>query len=144
LDGGPSVDLGELVVGAGKADLESFDLTEPAFAFFFCDAGLQVVADLDDAIALGGIGPMHRAAKGHDATHLHTLGQVRRVWIDREINERCLQRWEQKKSSSAANAIAQMGSRRMIGSAGNAPRSISWSINSLSTRRGNRKWARTR
>jgi hypothetical protein len=30
-----AVDLGEFVVGAGEADLESFDFAEPAFAFGF-------------------------------------------------------------------------------------------------------------
>ena len=32
LAAGAPVDLGELVVGAGEADLEAFDLAEPAFA----------------------------------------------------------------------------------------------------------------
>ena len=36
---GDLIDLGELVVGAGQADLESFDLAEPAFALGFGDAG---------------------------------------------------------------------------------------------------------
>jgi len=52
LDGGGSapeggIDLGELVLGAGEADPESFDLAEPAFLFGFGDAGVEVVADLD-------------------------------------------------------------------------------------------------
>jgi hypothetical protein len=52
LDGGGSsleggVDLGELVLGAGEADFESFDFAEPAFPFGFDDAGVEVVADLD-------------------------------------------------------------------------------------------------
>jgi hypothetical protein len=38
--------VGELVVGAGEADLEAFDLAQPAFAFGLVDAGQQVVADL--------------------------------------------------------------------------------------------------
>jgi hypothetical protein len=46
--------LGELVAGAGEADLESFDFSEPAFAFGFGDAGGEVVADLGDAGPLGG------------------------------------------------------------------------------------------
>ena len=41
---------GKLVVGAGEADLEAFDLSEPAFAFGF-----------GDARPLGGIRPMHAA-----------------------------------------------------------------------------------
>jgi hypothetical protein len=43
---GAPVELGELVVGAGEADLEALDLAEPAFAFGLGDAGQQVVADL--------------------------------------------------------------------------------------------------
>ncbi len=62
LAAGVPVDLGELVVGAGEADLESFDFAEPAFVFGFADAGDQVVADLGDAGPLGGVGPEHRAA----------------------------------------------------------------------------------
>ncbi|GIG59624.1 hypothetical protein Lfu02_39960 [Longispora fulva] len=31
----PTVEVCELVLGAGEADLESFDLAEPAFAFDF-------------------------------------------------------------------------------------------------------------
>ena len=40
LQGG--ADLGELVLGAGEADLEVLDLAEPAFAFGFGDAVVQV------------------------------------------------------------------------------------------------------
>lgn len=54
-----AIDLGELVFGAGKADVESFDVAEPAFAFGFGDAGDQVVADLDEPVALGRVGPEH-------------------------------------------------------------------------------------
>jgi hypothetical protein len=50
------VDLGEFVLGAGEADLESFGFAEPAFAVGFGDAGDEVVADLGDAVALGGDG----------------------------------------------------------------------------------------
>ena len=39
---GAPVDLGELVFGAGEADLESFGFAEPAFASGFGDAGGQV------------------------------------------------------------------------------------------------------
>ena len=55
LEGG--VDLGELVVGAGEADFESFDLTEPAFAFGFRDTGVEVVANLFQPGSLRGICP---------------------------------------------------------------------------------------
>lgn len=39
------VELGELVVGAGEAGLEAFDLAEPALPLRLGDAGEQVVAD---------------------------------------------------------------------------------------------------
>jgi len=58
---GAPVDLGELVLGAGEADLESFGFAEPAFAVGFGDAGGEVVADLGDAVALGGVGPVQGA-----------------------------------------------------------------------------------
>jgi hypothetical protein len=48
-----AVDLGELVLGAGEADLESFGFAEPAFAVDFGDAGGEVVSDVSDAVALG-------------------------------------------------------------------------------------------
>src|SRR5258708_35902943 len=46
---GAPVDLGELVLGAGEADLESFSFAEPAFAAGFCDAGAEVGSDIGDA-----------------------------------------------------------------------------------------------
>jgi hypothetical protein len=49
--------LGELVLGPGEADLESFDLAQPAFAFGLGDPGGQVVADLGQAVALGWVRP---------------------------------------------------------------------------------------
>ena len=39
------VGLGDLVVGGGEADLESFGFAGPAFAFGLGDAGQEVVAD---------------------------------------------------------------------------------------------------
>jgi hypothetical protein len=51
------VDLGKLVLGAGEADFESFDLSEPTFAVGFGDAGVQVVADLFKPGSLRGICP---------------------------------------------------------------------------------------
>ena len=59
LQGG--VDLGELVLGAGEADLEALDLAEPAFAFGLGDAGVQVVADLLEPASLRGVRPQERA-----------------------------------------------------------------------------------
>jgi hypothetical protein len=55
------VDLGELVLGAGEADPESLDLAGPAFAFGLGDAVVQVVADLLESAALGGVRPQERA-----------------------------------------------------------------------------------
>ena len=51
------VDLGELVLGAGEADLQAVDFAGPAFAFGFGDAVVQVVADLLEPGALGGVRP---------------------------------------------------------------------------------------
>ena len=51
------LDLGELVLGAGEADLEALDLAEPAFSFGFGDAVVQVGADLFQPAALGGVRP---------------------------------------------------------------------------------------
>jgi hypothetical protein len=45
-------ELDELAVGAGEADLEAFDLAEPALALGFGDAGGEVVADLLQARSL--------------------------------------------------------------------------------------------
>lgn len=50
---GPAVNLGELVLGAGEADTESFDLAEPAFPLGFGNSGDQVVADLLHPASLG-------------------------------------------------------------------------------------------
>jgi hypothetical protein len=41
-----SIDLGDLVLRADQADLQSFDFPEPAFAFGLNNPGLQVIADL--------------------------------------------------------------------------------------------------
>jgi hypothetical protein len=53
--GGGCVGLGELAGGGGEADSESFGFAGPAFAFGFGDAGAEVVADLLQAVALGGV-----------------------------------------------------------------------------------------
>jgi hypothetical protein len=60
---GAAADLGELVFGAGEADLEAFGFAEPAFAFGFGDAGDEIVADLGDAGPLGGVWPVQGAAQ---------------------------------------------------------------------------------
>ena len=51
------VDLGELVLGAGEADLQPLDLAEPAFTLGLGDAVVQVGADLLEPAALGGVRP---------------------------------------------------------------------------------------
>jgi hypothetical protein len=56
-----ALELGELVFGAGEADREPLDLAEPAFAFGLGDPGEQVVADLRQPVALGGVWPKHWA-----------------------------------------------------------------------------------
>lgn len=60
--GAAVVDLGEFVVGAGQADLETFDLAEPSFAFGFGDPGDEVVADIGDSLPLSGVRSVHRAS----------------------------------------------------------------------------------
>ncbi|MFE7394941.1 hypothetical protein [Streptomyces sp. NPDC057582] len=50
------VELGELILRAREADVESFDLAEPAFPLCFGDAVDEVVPDLHEAVALGGVG----------------------------------------------------------------------------------------
>jgi hypothetical protein len=61
--GGQRVELGELGGGRGEADVESFDFAGPALLAGFGDAGGEVVADLGDAVPLGGIGPVHGASQ---------------------------------------------------------------------------------
>jgi len=55
------VELGQFRFGCGEADFQSLDFTEPAFTFGFVDAGLQVLQDLQQAIALGGVRAQQRA-----------------------------------------------------------------------------------
>lgn len=52
-----AIKLAELLLGAGEADLETFDLAEPAFPPGFGDSGDQVVADLGKPCALGRVRP---------------------------------------------------------------------------------------
>ena len=51
---------GEFLAGADEADLQAVDLAEPAFAAGFRDAGVEVVADLDQSRALDGVGLRQR------------------------------------------------------------------------------------
>jgi hypothetical protein len=60
--GGGGVGLGDLVVGGVEADAESFGFPGPAFAPGFGDAGQEVVADLFEAVALGGVDAQEGAA----------------------------------------------------------------------------------
>lgn len=56
------IELGEFVPASGEADFESFDLAQPAFMSGFGDPCDEVVADLGQARALGGVGAKHGAA----------------------------------------------------------------------------------
>lgn len=58
-----SGELGGLVFGPEKADLESFDFAEPAFAFGFGHAVGRVAADLGEPGLLGRVGPEHGTEK---------------------------------------------------------------------------------
>jgi hypothetical protein len=50
----------------GEADLESFGFAGPAFAFGFCDAGVEVAADFFQAVALGGVDAEEAVGMGID------------------------------------------------------------------------------
>lgn len=56
------IELAELLLGASQADLETFDLAEPAFRLGFGDSGDQVVADLGKPCPLGRVRPEERAS----------------------------------------------------------------------------------
>jgi hypothetical protein len=60
---GHLLDLGEFGAGSGEADLEAFDFAEPSFAAGFFDTGQQIVADIEEALALGWVGAQERAAQ---------------------------------------------------------------------------------
>jgi hypothetical protein len=55
------VNLRELVVGAGQADLQSLDFSGPGFAFGFGDAVVEVATDLLQPGALRWVWPQERA-----------------------------------------------------------------------------------
>ncbi|MFJ8719585.1 hypothetical protein ACIRD9_41660 [Streptomyces violaceus] len=55
-DGRSLADLSEFGFGTGVADMELFDFAEPALAFGFLDACVEVVDDLDEAGSLVGSG----------------------------------------------------------------------------------------
>lgn len=50
------VEVVKFVLGSGEADLQSFDLPEPALPFGFGDAGAQVVPDLGQPWSLRRVG----------------------------------------------------------------------------------------
>jgi hypothetical protein len=62
VDGGAAagdepVELGELGLGSGEADLEPFGFSGPPLVFGLGDAGGQVVADVDQPGSLGRVDP---------------------------------------------------------------------------------------
>jgi hypothetical protein len=59
---GRRLELGDLIVRCGEADLEAVDLAEPALAFGFSDAGDQVVADVDESRLLRRVRSQERAS----------------------------------------------------------------------------------
>jgi hypothetical protein len=77
-------ELGELVLGAGQADLQPFDFAEPAFAFGLVDAGGEVVADLLDAGALGWVRPEERTSDTGLTELILSLGR----WPEQPANSR--------------------------------------------------------
>ena len=56
------IELGQLVLGAGQADLQALDLSEPALPLSFGDPVEQVVADLGQTVSLGRLGPEERTS----------------------------------------------------------------------------------
>jgi hypothetical protein len=56
------IELAELLLGAIQADLEAFDLAEPAFHLGLSDSGDQVVADLGEPCPLGRVRSQERAS----------------------------------------------------------------------------------
>lgn len=60
------IELAELVLGTSQADLETFDLAEPAFCLGFGDSGDEVVADLGKPCPLGRVRPEEGASDARD------------------------------------------------------------------------------
>jgi hypothetical protein len=50
------VELGEFLAGAVEGDLQAVDFAEPVVSAGFGDPGDEVVSDLDETRALGGVG----------------------------------------------------------------------------------------
>jgi len=59
--GGEGVELGEFLLRAGQADLESFGFAVPALTSGFGDAGQQAAADGFQPRPLGGVNPQEGA-----------------------------------------------------------------------------------
>ncbi|MEV6549804.1 hypothetical protein AB0M57_14010 [Streptomyces sp. NPDC051597] len=55
VEGGAAVELGELGLRPGEADLEASNFPGPTFTLGFFDASDEVVADLGRAGPLGGV-----------------------------------------------------------------------------------------
>ncbi|WP_420077965.1 hypothetical protein ACN6AT_00455 [Streptomyces sp. JL4002] len=53
---GGGVGLVDFGFGAGEADAQALDFTEPALSLSFVDAVDEVVADLQEPTSLGGVG----------------------------------------------------------------------------------------
>jgi hypothetical protein len=51
--GGELVEFQEFGAGSIEADLQAFDFSEPSLAAGLVDAGDEVVADVEEAVALG-------------------------------------------------------------------------------------------
>lgn len=60
--GGDLVGVGEFLLGGGEADLQAFGFPGPALLVCLLETGLQVVADLDQPVALGWVGAQQGAA----------------------------------------------------------------------------------
>ncbi|MEV5535220.1 hypothetical protein AB0L13_00055 [Saccharopolyspora shandongensis] len=66
------IELAEFLLSASQADLQAFDLAEPAFALGLSDAGDEVVADLLQPAALGRVRPEKRTS--HTSVLMNTRG----------------------------------------------------------------------
>ncbi|NJP98791.1 hypothetical protein HCN51_56830 [Nonomuraea sp. FMUSA5-5] len=66
LDGGglagAVVEVGELGLGSGQADVQAFGLTQPTLALGFGDARQEIAADLLKPWSLGGVNAEERAS----------------------------------------------------------------------------------
>jgi hypothetical protein len=60
---GSAVDLGKFVVSAGQADPESLDFAEPSFALSLGDPSYEIIANINNALSLCRVRPVHRAAQ---------------------------------------------------------------------------------